>query len=82
VAHGDFVDLFFFPRFLLFALSLSVAEHLQDLFVLAHEALLIDRESQERVFRAADRFGEDEGRVGFGMIHVPEFRVFGGADRE
>ena len=61
MAHADFVDRFLLARFLRFALGLDFAEHLERLFVLAHQALFVDRERKQRVFRAAKSFRENEG---------------------
>ena len=61
MAHADFVDRVLLAGFLGFALGLDFAQHLERLLVLAHQALFIDREREQRVFRAAQRFGEHEG---------------------
>ena len=82
MAHADFVDRFLLARFLRFALGLDFAQHFEHLLVLAHQALFVDGEREQRVFRAAQRFGENEGGLRFGMIDVPELGIFGEADGE
>jgi hypothetical protein len=68
MAHADFVDRFLLTRFLRFALGLDFTQHLKRLFVLAHQALFVDGEREQRVFGAAQGFGKSEGGLGFGVI--------------
>ena len=82
MAHADFVDRFSLAGFLRFALGLQLAQCLEHLVVLTHHPLFIDREREQRVFRAAQRFGEHECGLRFGMVDVPEIGVFGQADGE
>jgi len=42
MAHPDFVNCFLLARFLHFALGLDLAQHLEHLFVMAHQALFIN----------------------------------------
>ena len=82
MAHADFVDGVLLTRFLRFALGLDFVQHFEHLFVLAHQSLFIDGESEQRIFRAAQSFGEHEGGLRFGMVNVSEVEIFGDADGE
>ena len=53
MAHADFLDRFLLTRFLGFVLGLDVAQHLERLLVLPHQALFVDGEREQRVLRAA-----------------------------
>ena len=78
----DGVQLVELLLFELAALGLHFAELLQSLQETAGEALFVGGECCDRVFGAAQRVGEGEGGVRFGIAGVPVVSVFFVADGE